>query len=258
MDFARKGFAQFAADPELRAWVDAVRPAAEVAVQDDAQRARWLTCEGTWFIGVDALPNDASGAWGHSGPLAGAAARFAETLFGLLPLHRGQVSVIWPGYPRPRDGESDAAFGYRLRRDAAHLDGLKAQGANRQRKIDETHAWIMGIPLNRAAPGASPMVVWEGSHEVMRRALLTALEGVAEANWCDVDLTAAYGAARSEVFETCRRIELNAAPGEAYVLHRLCLHGVAPWTAGDRDEGRMIVYFRPELPGGATRWLAAR
>ena len=49
---------------------------------------------------------------------------------------------------------------------------------------------------------------------------------------------------RRKVFETCPRIELPAKPGEAYLLHRHCLHGVAPWpdkaTAG--PDGRPISY----------------
>ena len=60
------------------------------------------------------------------------------------------------------------------------------------------------------------------------------------------------------VFDTCERVEIAAKPGEAYVAHRLVLHGVAPWaesaTAG--EEGRMICYFRP-ISGGPKEWLTA-
>ena len=99
------------------------------------------------------------------------------------------------------------------------------------------------------------MVVWEGSHEIMRARLLAALEGIGEADWLQSDLTAAYMAARREAFEHCRRVELPARPGEAYVLHRLCLHGVAPWRKGEAP--RMVAYFRPGMPGGAGAWLRA-
>jgi hypothetical protein len=104
---------------------------------------------------------------------------------------------------------------------------------------------------------ASPFVLWEGSHVIMQEAFRKAFAGVAPENMNTHDVTEAYQAARREVFARCPRIELVAKPGEAYVLHRHALHGVAPWadglTAG--PEGRMIAYFRPELPGGVADWL---
>ncbi|MDU8928928.1 hypothetical protein RXV86_16160 [Alisedimentitalea sp. MJ-SS2] len=251
--FAEKGYCRFGFDPALKSWAEAALPLARAAVADPEQRARWLVCQGTWFVGVDALPNGGDGAIGDV-PLAGEAIEFAEGLFGALPLHPAQVSVVWPGYPRPRQGESEAAFRYREKRDAAHLDGVKASGADRRRRIEEAHGWILGIPLNEAGAGASPLVVWDGSHKVMRARLLAALNGMDEAGWGEVDVTEAYQAARQEVFETCARIELAAKPGEAYLLHRLSLHGVAPWRQGP-DEGRMVAYFRPEMPGGVAEWL---
>jgi len=52
---------------------------------------------------------------------------------------------------------------------------------------------------------------------------------------------------------------LPAAPGQAYLLHRLALHGVAPWADGAEAsaDGRMVAYFRPILPGGAAQSLGA-
>ena len=46
--------------------------------------------------------------------------------------------------------------------------------------------------------------------------------------------------------------------GEALLLHRHILHGVAPWTEGAEgpDAGRMTAYFRPEFPHIAD-WLSA-
>ena len=250
---SESGFCRFGYDPDLVNWVDAAHRPALAAVADPEKRSRWLVCEGTWFVGVDALNNDARGSIGRV-PLLGEPVRQAQALFGALDLHKAQVSVVWPGYPRPREGESAAGFRYRKTRDAAHLDGVKAVGADRCRRIDETHAWILGIPLNEAGPGASPLVVWRGSQEVMRRALLAELRDVPEAEWGEVDVTDAYQAARREVFERCERVELVARPGEAYLLHRLCLHGVAPWREGPA-EGRWIAYFRPEMPGGVGEWL---
>ncbi len=257
-DLATDGWITFSADPALLTWVDAARPRAIAAVNDPEQRAHGLVCEGTWFVGVDALDNDAQGSVAGV-PLAGVARQAADALFGPLALHRAQVSVTWPGYPRPRADESEAAFRYRQRRDAAHLDGLLAEGPERRRFMREHHAWVLGVPLTACDPGASPLVVWRGSHHVLRRALLRACAGHPPATWSDLDVTQAYTAARAEVFETCERVELHAAPGQAYLVHRLALHGVAPWADGAKApaEGRMIAYFRPLLPGGAAQWLMA-
>jgi hypothetical protein len=173
-----------------------------------------------------------------------------------VPLERGQVSVIRPGYPQPWAGEGAAAFSFRQTRDAAHLDGLLPIGPDRQRMIREPHAWILGIALNDHSADASPLTVWEGSHLVLGSALRAALAGVPEADWADVDLTAPYQAARRVVFDTCRRVTVPLRPGQASLLHRLTLHGMAPWGDGAAatPEGRMIAYFRPMLPSVAA-WL---
>lgn len=256
--FLERGWARWPVDPQLASWIALVRPVARARVGDPAQQAEWLQCEGTWFVGVDSLPNGLDGAVETSGPLSGAAYDAARRLYGDLPLHRGQISVIYPGYPRPRAGEGEAAFRYRLNRDAAHVDGLLAIGPDRARMLRERHAYILGLPLSACDAGASPLVVWEGSHKIMRRAFTRALAPLPEAEWAEMDLTAIYQAARREVFETCPRVTLPTAPGEATLVHRLALHGVAPWQPGARapQEGRMIVYFRPEMTAGRRDWLA--
>lgn len=255
-EFLRRGWLRFPYDPVLSGWVDHVLPAARHAVTDPAH-AQWLDCEGTWFIGVDALDNDETGRVGDGPALAGQAVEFITRHLGMLPLHRGQVSVTYPGYPRPRRGEGEAAFRYRLNRGAAHVDGLKPEGPDRRRHVDEPHGWILGLPLTEAPPEAAPLILWEGSHLILGPALARAMAGHPPEEWHRVDVTEAYQSARREVFETCPRIALHARPGEAYLLHRHCLHGVAPWAenvdAG--PDGRMIVYFRPELPGGVREWI---
>lgn len=258
-EFFTRGWAKFGPDPRVLDWAAHALPAARAAVRDP-KLAHWHVCEGTWFVGVDALPNDETGRIGASAALCGPAVDFIETHIGPLPpLHPAQLSVIWPGYPRPREGESDAAFRYRQRRDAAHLDGLKAEGPDRRRHIAEPHGFILGLPLSECAPGAAPMVVWEGSHEILRAALTGALADHDPKDWGRVDVTEPYQVARKRVFETCRRVPLQARPGESYLLHRLSLHGVAPWEEGTgaAQEGRMIAYFRPLMPGGAEEWLRA-
>ena len=54
--------------------------------------------------------------------------------------------------------------------------------------------------MTEADPGAAPLVVWEGSAEVLRAALARALAPHPPETWGEVDLTEAYAAARREVF----------------------------------------------------------
>lgn len=250
---AEHGWMRFAADPGLRLWVEAALPLARDALQRDLEPRR---CGGTWDVGLDLLPNDPAGRV-DGVPLVGAAITALRRDFGDLPLHRAQLSTVHPGYPRPWDQESDAAFRYRLQRDAAHVDGILPVGPDRRRMIREPHAYILGLPLNAVGEGASPPVVWEGSHRIMARAFRSALGGHAETDWPETDVTEAYHAARREVFDTCKRVAVAAGPGEAVLIHRLALHGISPWADGAKapPEGRIIAYFRPEYPGGIAAWL---
>jgi hypothetical protein len=120
--------------------------------------------------------------------------------------------------------------------------------------VKEPHAWIVGLPLTTS--DAAPLVVWEGSHRIMQAALQTALAPHPPASWGDVDITAAYQAARAEVFRVCVRREVPGVPGEAVLLHRHLVHGVAPWAEGATapPEGRVIAYFRPVMDS-VKDWL---
>lgn len=265
-EFVSSGWTRFDWDSDIATWAAHALPQAQASAHDPAH-AQWLDCDGTWFIGVDALQNDGSGCLPGGPVLRGAPFEFiARHLGEPHELHAAQVSIVYPGYPRPRAGEGDAAFGYRVRRDGAHVDGVKIYAEQRSRRVEEPHAWVLGIPLNDSPRSAAPLVIWEGSHTVMRRGFATAFAGVAAQDWQRVDVTKAYKAARAEVFETCPRVLVHARPGEAYLMHRLCLHGVAPWQdcqdpSGSgaeicvAPEGRAIAYFRPELAGGVASWL---
>jgi hypothetical protein len=242
-----EGWSVIGPDPAIAQWAAAAHSAAVAAI--DADAGGWR-CGGTWHAGVDVLPNGADGA------MNGVAFPWRALGLAAAPLHAGQVSVIRPGYPQPWEGETAAAFGFRLSRDAAHVDGILPIGPMRQRMIREPHGWILGIPLNISTPDASPLVVWEGSHHIMRAALLAACAGVPECDWHQVDLTLTYQAARGRVFAECLRRDIPVLPGQATLIHRLCLHGMAPWAAGAiaPPEGRIIAYFRPMLPSVAA-WL---
>lgn len=256
--FVAQGFLRFPAEEPTRRWAAHAQPFAAAAVKDPAQ-AHWLRCGGTWFVGVDALPNDASGRVGDGPPLAGAALDFIRRdLQHDLPLHRAQVSVCYPGYPQPSPEETETAYRFRRNRDAAHVDGLLAEGPEKRRRLKEPHAYILGLALTEQSEDASPLTVWEGSHHIMGPMFAALLCGHPPGSWPELDLTEAYQDARRQVFATCQRRVLPSGPGEAVLLHRHLVHGVAPWgdkaTAG-RD-GRMIAYFRPEFPTLAD-WVTA-
>lgn len=239
------GWRRIGPHPLLADWAKAAHPLAVRALRDTDQPLR---CGGTWAVGLDLLPN------APDGSIGGVPLPWEVLGLQACALHPAQLSTIHPGYPRPSDEESEAAFRFRLNRDAAHLDGLLPIGPDRQRMIKEPHAWILGLPLT--ASQASPLVVWEGSHLVMQDALRAALAPHPPELWGEIDITAAYQAARARVFQTCARIELPGGPGEAVLLHRHLIHGVAPWAQGDRApaEGRVVAYFRP-LMDSVRDWL---
>ncbi len=241
------GWQRIGPHPAIAAWAAAARRAALDVLATTTETWR---CGGTWFVGVDALPN------APDGSIDGTAFPWQALPLAPEPLHRAQLSVIRPGYPQPSSEETPAAFAFRRDRDAAHLDGLLPIGPAKRRMVKEPHAWILGLPLNDTA--AAPLTVWEGSHDILRAALLEALKPHPPETWGDIDITEAYQAARKDIFATCRRIELHAKPGEATLLHRLTLHGVAPWKPDDRAprEGRMIAYLRPQFTT-VHQWLTA-
>lgn len=247
------GYVRLRWHPDIYCWAQAARAVGTKVAQDPAMQATWLQCEGTWFVGVDALPTNPTGA--ISG--VGLPQPVTDLIGARTDLHPAQLSITYPGYPRPRAGESDAAFRYRYARDAAHMDGVLADGAPKRRFLRECHDWILGIPLTEATPGASPLVVWEGSHHLLQQALQNALLHIPEEDWPTTDITDIYTQTRKIVFTTCRRVRLFTRPGEAVLLNPFLLHGVAPWqpaSAASRH-GRMVAYLRPETRESRTIWL---
>ncbi len=244
--FLDQGFVRLPPDPALVDWIAVAAQSGQGALADP-RFADQHACEGTWFVGVDALANDATGAVDPATPLMGQAVDLITALYGAIPpLHPAQLSTVFPGYPAPRHGESAAAFRYRQRRDAAHVDGVLALGVDRRRFLHECHAFILGLPLTEAPTAAAPLVVWEGSHHIMRDAFAKAFYGTTPEQAPDLDITDIYQAARRRVFETCERVELPAAPGQALLVHRMTLHGVAPWTTTQPvgPMGRMVGCYR--------------
>jgi hypothetical protein len=87
----------------------------------------------------------------------------------------------------------------------------------------------------------------------MRAAFRAAFADIPPAQWGDVDVTEVYQDARRKVFATCDRVEVVAAPGQAVLLDRHILHGVAPWAQDADGEMRMVAYFRPQI--SVEDWL---
>ena len=255
--FFEHGWCRFGFDAGIKHWVDASLPFAREAVQDE-NHAKWLRCGGTWFAGVNALANSANSSISNGPSLQGEAIEFIHDVLQISEFDwdRAQVSVCYPGYPQPMPSESGSAFRFRRDRDAAHVDGFLPEGPKRRRHLREYHGFILGVPMVDYSEKASPLVVWEGSHELVRVAMINRFKNLAADQWGKEDITEAYHAVRNQVFKQCRRIEISAKPGEAYLVHRLALHGISPWLAGAdaSNDGRMICYFRPEI-GGAWDWL---
>jgi hypothetical protein len=242
------GFRVFDPDPATLAWASAAHDIAlDLAVDPDIRAANLRHGE-TWFIGVDALPNAPDGSITNialKGP-------WQDHIAPPDHWHRAQVSIVYPGYPRQDRGESVANHRYRITRHAAHVDGLLPEGPARRRFLREPHAFILGLPLNLS--DAAPLVVWPGSHHVMGAAFRSMI-GAKDPD--HVDLTDGYVAARRAVFDSITPVHVVAKPGQAILLHRHLLHGVAPWAANAKSppEGRMIAYFRPQFT--AKDWVSA-
>lgn len=238
------GFALLPHDPAVARWAVAANAACDRMLQGDPP----LRHGGTWCVGVDALGNGPDGSVGGV-PLAGA-------WRDLVPVpdhwHRAQLSVVFPGYPAQDAGDTDAAHAFRVTRCAAHVDGLHAEGMPQRRHLREAHSFILGLPLN--ASMASPLVVWPGSHAIMRATFTACFDGVPPTQWGDVDVAAAYQDARRRVFASCPQVAVTAQPGQVVVLDRHLLHGVAPWDAAITDQCRKIAYFRPL--GAVADWLS--
>ncbi len=255
--FMEKGWIVFPFDPVLRGWTRSVISSAREAVSNP-ENVKWFRYQNTWFVGVNVLKNDSKGAVPGGPVLGGRAVEFITNTLGVADIQwdRAQISVCYPGYPKPSELETEAAFKYRLNYDAAHIDGILPEGQPKRRYLRTHHRFIFGIPLVDIDPKGAPLVVWEGSHEIIRAMFSERLRDISPDQWQNVDITDIYHAARNRIFDCCHRVEIVAQPGQAYLVHRLALHGTAPWNraADSGPEGRMICYFRPDKSSFAD-WL---
>lgn len=204
-------------------------------------------CEGTWFVGVDALPNATDGSL-DGVPFPCSVRSKIEAQYGPLgDVHPAQLSTVYRGYPKPRANESPSAFAYRRDRDGAHVDGLLPLGPNRRRHIIEPHRYILGIPLTPVTQEHAPMIYYNGSSDIMRRAFSEAFAHISRGeDVASVDVTDIYHKARRTVFETCERAVVTAPFGSAYIVDPMCLHGIAPWRSAELGP-RIVAYIRPQF-----------
>jgi hypothetical protein len=238
------GFVQFDRTDEVATWAATARAAAGDVLTNPQPEMQRLG--GTWYVGVAALPNDERGTLNGT-PLRGP----WDGMIPGLPLHPAQLSVVYRGFPGRDAGQSDAAHAYRVKRDGAHVDGLL--GDTKTRQLKEPHAYILGIALTDAQ--SCPLVVYPGSHDIMREAFMVAFAGMPPMMWPDMDIGEIYRDARAEVFECCERVELPMTAEQSVLLHRMMVHGIAP--EGSKKvpaEGRMMAYFRPVL-NDLKAWL---
>ena len=250
-DFERDGWCIVQHSAAVLDWAHAAYSHALIATQDPDKRREWLRHNGTWFVGVDALENAGDGSIsGVPLPTEGIADQVS------LPAswHRAQVSVVYEGYPRQSAQDTDVAHRFRVNRCSAHVDGLLGEGDPLERHLREPHDFILGLPLNDVS--ACPLVVWDGSHRIMRAAFAETFDGVPPETWGDLDVSAPYKAARKQCFDTLTPRQVVVRPGEMTLVDRHLLHGVAPMQDGETipPEGRMIAYFRPEV-ADISDWL---
>ena len=259
--FAAKGWAKSGQDTKLLAWVESVRMLCR-NIHQKPETQHWWRHGKTWFVGVNVLPNDSAGKVPGGVVMSVGVQRWLRQCLQFGHTHGfefepGQLSVIAPGYPQQDKSEPRAEHNFRRLKDAAHVDGLLPVGANRRRMPQEFHQFILGIPLENTASYAGPTVVWEGSHIIMQEALTKALDGIPFEQWPVTDVTEIYQRTRQQVLSSCKRVEIHVPKGEAYLIHRLAVHGTAPWQVRKEDEGqdRPVVFFRPECQNPKD-WLA--
>lgn len=132
------GYRIFDHDRGTALWAQAALGVARQIAASDAWRGPDILRHGqTWFVGVDALPNQPDGSIAGV-PLTGPWLGYVPQ----LPLHRAQLSIIYEGYPRQDPNESDANHRFRRDRAAAHVDGVLPIGPQRRRFAREYHAYI--------------------------------------------------------------------------------------------------------------------
>ena len=141
--------------PSVAAWVARSLPQAREAVKAP-ENAQWLRSGGTWFVGVNALPNDARRSWCPAARRSPARLSISFAMSWALrdlALERGQVSVCYPGYP-----QADAVANRRrpslIAATAPRLISMGFMPKARRGGgfFHEPHSFLLGIPMVEASP----------------------------------------------------------------------------------------------------------
>ena len=120
--FFERGWCRFPFEQSVMDWVSAALPHARAAVEAPENDV-WFRGGRTWFVGVNALPNAPDASIGDAGPLSGAVRTFTDEVLGCSDLawDQAQVSVCYPGYPQAYEGETEAAYRFRVKREHSEV-----------------------------------------------------------------------------------------------------------------------------------------
>ena len=262
--FLANGWLKFDYDHKIYHWVNVAKK--KVFNRYNSGDFGWnnFRCGNTWFVGVNFLGNDKTASL-NGACFEGIPVTEIKSYFGhnIKYWDEAQVSICWPNYPLQSDNETHNAFNFRVNRYAAHVDGILPFGREKRRFLKDPHAFIFGIPITYCDYKTAPVVVWEGSHLIMREAFKRTYNASDSKNWDKIDVTNVYQKARSRVFETCQMKRLYVNLGESYLIDRLAVHGIAPWEPREPKKngvstkdiknqpeiknGRAVIYFRPSF-----------
>ena len=122
-NYEDNGWIKFKYDAKLYDWLKTVSREVFSEIQNHDNRNNWLRYQGTWFAGVNVLKNNIQGAVVGGRRLDTDSSRWALEKFNVKEIKwdKGQVSVCYPGYPKPAHSESLAAFKYRLKNSASYI-----------------------------------------------------------------------------------------------------------------------------------------
>lgn len=251
--YQKFGWVKFCSDKRLLNWLDSLQKNCDIdSLYPRHDYHHLWRCDGTWFVGVDTIPNDHHGIVRQSLPLDGSIIDFIKQHLWQRPQwHRGQLSVCFPEYPKKGDEDTLKSWQFRIKHHAAHCDGIHGIGkfTNDQKKsrfLKEHHRFILAIPLDNITQHNAPMMLWQESHRLIQKMLCDVFANMLTCEWQNYDITKIYQHCRRHILETITPIAMTANYGDAYLLHRHLLHGIKSWDRANHEAKiRRIIYFRP-------------